>query len=451
MGRTANPCDDEPVRLPLSRRSNAAPAAATPVSARPLLPPVGPPVTAHVGTAAPRAGRSARLYRTSNGRVVAGVCTGLSQHIGLDVWTIRSIFVLLAFMNGSGVLAYVALWALVPQAGEFDEEQAAPEPESSWRLGPLLAFGAAALGLLLLAARAGLGAAGGFTIPLVLLGLGVAVLWRVADDAQRERWRAAATATGTGSRAWIRLAIGIFLASIGFGALIAVNGGFVAALYGVGAVAVVLLGVAAISGPWLYRLSREASDERRERIRSQERAELAAHVHDSVLQTLTLVQRAADDPREVVRLARAEERALRGWLYAPERAAAGTFSPSLERIAAEVEEMHGGTVDAVIVGDTDVDEALAATLQAAREAIVNAVKYASDDGPVSVYAEVGERDVSIFVRDRGPGFDVAAVPADRHGVRESIVGRMERHGGRAAVRSDSDGTEIELEMPRETS
>jgi signal transduction histidine kinase/phage shock protein PspC (stress-responsive transcriptional regulator) len=408
-------------------------------------------------------GRASRppLRRTGDDRLVAGVCAAVARHLGVDVWAVRSVFILLAFLHFAGLVGYACLWWLVPQDVEDElagDASNAPAPtatttvretvERPW-LGPLLGLGAAGIGLVILAARFGLDPVKGFTVPIVVVAVGVAVIWRVADDAQRERWRVAAT-VGSGRRAWIRIAVGVLLISGGVGIMLAIQGGISAALYGLAALAVVALGAFALAGPWLYRLGRDMRAERLERIRSQERAELAAHVHDSVLQTLTLVQRHADDPREVVRLARAEERALRGWLYDPERAAAGTFSPSIDRIAAEIEERYGGTVDVVVVGDAPVDEGLAATLQAAGEAIVNAAKYASQAGPVSVYAEITEREVAVFVRDRGPGFDVDAVPADRHGVRESVIGRMERHGGRATVRSSSDGTEVELIMPRET-
>ena len=396
------------------------------------------------------------MTRPTDGRVVAGVASGVARHLGVDVWIVRAAFVLLAFLHFAGIAGYACLWAAVPQVGEADVDEIGTdepdEPLRRSRLAPLLALGALVLGVALVAQRVGLGVVHGLTIPLLVVAVGVAVLWRVADDAQRTRWRAAATATasGTNGRAWLRIVAGVALVALGVGAMLALGAGLVAALYGLSALVVVAVGAAAIAGPWLFRLQREVRDERRERIRTQERAELAAHVHDSVLQTLTLVQRHADDPREVVRLARAEERALRGWLYDPDRAAAGTFGPSLERIAAEVEERYGGTVDVVVVGDAVVDERLGATLQAAREAMINAAKYASADGAVSVYAEVSEREIAVFVRDRGPGFDPAAVPEDRHGVRESVVGRMERHGGHAIVRSGTArGTEIELVMPRE--
>ena len=188
-----------------------------------------------------------------------------------------------------------------------------------------------------------------------------------------------------------------------------------------------------IFAPWMVRLARELAAERSTRIRSQERAEVAAHLHDSVLQTLALVQRRADDPREVATLARRQERELRAWLAGRSPGAAGThLSAALEAVADEVEQVHGVPVEVVAVGDAPLDVTGEALVAAAREAMVNAAKFGGG-GPVAVYAEAGDEVLQVFVRDRGPGFDPAAVPADRRGVRESIVGRMARHGGRAQV------------------
>jgi signal transduction histidine kinase len=313
----------------------------------------------------------------------------------------------------------------------------------------LLALGAVAVGALLIAQQLGVGPGGPVALPLLVVGLGVAVLWRVADDSQRARWLRTATGTTTGRRAWVRVVVGIVLVTVGAAAVLGARSGFEAALNGLAGAAVVVAGVALVAGPWLVRNARELSDERRERIRSQERAELAAHVHDSVVQTLTLIQRNAEDPREVARLARAEERALRQWLYRPEGPQPGSFRAALEEAAAEVEDLHGGALDVVVVGDAEVDDRLGALLQAAREAMVNAAKYAGACGPVSVYAEIDPEQVSVFVRDRGPGFDLAAVPPDRLGVRQSIIGRMERHGGAAAVvTAPGEGAEVRLSVPR---
>jgi signal transduction histidine kinase len=248
---------------------------------------------------------------------------------------------------------------------------------------------------------------------------------------------------------WARLLLGVALLVVGAVVFLASRGGIGAATTAVLAVLVALAGLLVVAGPWLYRLVRELADERAERIRSQERADVAAHVHDSVLQTLTLIQRRSDDPREVVRLARAEERALRQWLYQPAAERSDSVSVALDRLAAEVEDDHGATLDVVCVGDASVDERLEALLQAAREAMVNAAKYAAAEGPVSVYAEVEPDEVSVYVRDRGPGFELAAIPADRMGVRESIIGRGERAGGRAEVRTaPGEGCEVRLSMPR---
>ncbi|MDQ3632598.1 MAG: ATP-binding protein, partial [Actinomycetota bacterium] len=216
------------------------------------------------------------------------------------------------------------------------------------------------------------------------------------------------------------------------------------------AMVVVVTALGLILAPFLYRLGRTLAAERAARIRSQERAEVAAHLHDSVLQTLALVQQQAADPRAVATLARRQERELRTWLEG-ERAPPGQFAGALQEAAAEVEERFGVRVDVVAVGDAPLDEDLRSTVAAAREAMVNAAKFgAGPDGPaVAVFAEATPEEVSVYVRDRGPGFDPGAVPADRRGVRESIVGRMERHGGRATVRAaPGTGVEVELRLER---
>jgi signal transduction histidine kinase len=207
-------------------------------------------------------------------------------------------------------------------------------------------------------------------------------------------------------------------------------------------------GVALIGGPWLLRTWRSLAEERQERIRSQMRADMAAHLHDSVLQTLALIQRQAHDPREVVRLARGQERDLRAFLYRDDpahRAPDETFAAALRRIAGEVEDDHGVPVEVVTVGDRGLDDGTRALLASAREAMANAARH-SGAALVDVYAEVDGGAVTAYVRDRGKGFDLGGVPEDRAGVRHSIVGRMERHGGRATVRTaPGEGTEIRLQ------
>ena len=197
------------------------------------------------------------------------------------------------------------------------------------------------------------------------------------------------------------------------------------------------------------RLGRELASERRQRIRSEERAEVAAHLHDSVLQTLALIQRNADDPRAVVTMARRQERELRGWLYeAEDRDSDGldTLAGAVAGVAEEVEGLHGVSVDVVTVGDCPVDDQLDALVAAAREAMVNTAKWAGVSA-VSVYVEVRDDEASVFVRDWGSGFDLESVAPDRHGLRDSVSGRMGRHGGSAVVRTaPGEGTEVALRM-----
>ena len=174
---------------------------------------------------------------------------------------------------------------------------------------------------------------------------------------------------------------------------------------------------------------------------------MAARVHDSVLQTLTLIQRRADDPVEVARLARAEERALRSWLYAPV-GPSGSLAVALAGIAASTEADYDVRIELVTVGDLMVDDRVAALVAATKEAVVNAAKHAG--APATVYAEVTEAEVEVNVKDRGRGFDPGEVGPDRHGLAESIVARVDSVGGRASVRSvPGEGTEVRLVLPRE--
>jgi signal transduction histidine kinase len=216
-------------------------------------------------------------------------------------------------------------------------------------------------------------------------------------------------------------------------------------------VLVVAVGLSVIFAPLIARLVRSLSAERAERIRAQERAEMAAHLHDSVLQTLALMQKRADDPRQVAALARRQERELRSWLSGRGQAARDgrRIAWALEAAADEIERERGVPIDVVAVGDAPLNAAGEAAVAAAREAMLNAAKFGGGS-PVDVYAEAGERRVQIFVRDRGPGFDPSSIPEDRRGVRESIVGRMERHGGRAVIRTpEGGGTEVELLLESE--
>jgi signal transduction histidine kinase len=251
-----------------------------------------------------------------------------------------------------------------------------------------------------------------------------------------------------GPAAWARLATGIGLLGVALLLFAAETGRLAAARQVVIAGVLGVLGFAITLGPWLVRIASDLGAERTARIRSQERADVAAHLHDSVLQTLALIQSSAADPSQVARLARAQERDLREWMYGEAAAgASGTIARAVRAAAAEVEDHHGVPVEVVTVGDAPMTEPLGALVAAAREAMVNAARH-SGAARVDVYAETVGNEVEVFVRDRGRGFEAAAVPADRLGVRRSIVDRMQRHGGEATVSSGvGGGTEVRLCMP----
>lgn len=392
-----------------------------------------------------------KLCRASTQRIAGGVARGLSEHLGVEVLLLRVGFVALSAFAGLGLALYAAFWIFVPQ-GPGAGNAGAPARDRGRGRGRHQAL-ALIVALIVGTMLTGVGGStdgrspGDWIWPLVMAGPGVLLLWRQADEAQRQRWFSldGRSRVEIVLRTFVGAALvlsGLVFFSLGRGGL----GDALAAMRGAG---LLLVGLLVIFGPYLLRQTRELGAERTARIRAQERAEVAAHVHDSVLHTLTLIQRHVEDPREVARLARAQERELRAWLYRPDGEEPDrTFAVALGETAAEVEDAHGVSIEVVCVGDCPVDESLAALVAAAREAMVNAAKYAGG-AAISVFGEVDEDVVTVFVRDRGPGFDPDAVPADRLGVRESVFGRMRRNGGSASIRSEAgEGTEVELEMRR---
>jgi signal transduction histidine kinase len=283
--------------------------------------------------------------------------------------------------------------------------------------------------------------------PLVVAAIGAVIVWRQADPELWRRWARSGLMAKV-QPAWLRGGFGVLLVIIGIWGFLASRGQLRQARPGLAAAGAIIVGVGVITAPWLLRLVRELDTERGERIRAIEREELAAKVHDSVLHTLTLIQRSAHDPRYVQRLARSQERELRAWLYQPREDTAETLSTSLDRIAGEVEDVHGVPIDVVCVGDLQLGERTSAALLAAREAMVNAAKYSGAPN-ISVYAEAEQDRLTIFVRDRGRGFDLDSIPPHRLGIRQSIIGRMDRAGGSALVRSaPMEGTEVEIQVMR---
>jgi signal transduction histidine kinase len=388
------------------------------------------------------------LRRHPDRGLLGGVGAGLASHLGLDVRFVRFMMAAMIVAGGVGVVIYALAWALIPVA---PESEGAGRPRGVWREAVLivLVVAAALFGL----RRAGLLIGDSFVWPLLLGTCGLALVWRpmLAFTGQlgRRSLSPREFLRRPGQVDLPRLVIGVLLVAFASASLLHALGVLGNLGKALGAVAIVATMLGLLLGPWFVRLGRSLASERAARIREQERAEVAAHLHDSVLQTLALIQKRSGDPREVAGLARRQERELRRWLFErPGADANESFKVMLERAVAEVEELHSVPVEAVLVGDAPLDERLEALVQAAREALTNAAKFAGSER-VDLYAEVDATRVEVFVRDRGVGFDPAAVPPDRRGVRDSILGRMERYGGHASIRSESgQGTEVELAVER---
>jgi signal transduction histidine kinase len=354
-----------------------------------------------------------RVERVDRDRVLAGVAAGVGDALAVDATLVRLALAFLSFASGAGIVAYLAAWSLLPAPG------VASVSRRRRVVGTILLVWSGILTL------RGVGLADSIVWPLALVGAGVVI-------------GTGAHTFGLGARKSQVAAIVLIVA----GVLVFVGnntGEHSSRFISSGAVAVALLLVAA---PFGWRLVRERDEERAARVRQEERAELAARVHDSVLQTLTLIQKQPDDARK---LARRQERELRAWLYPDrEETSAGTLGAAIESAAAEIEELHGVRVEVVRTGDAPLDDRLSALVLAAREAMTNAARHSGVD-EVSVFLDAADGAVALYVRDRGAGFDPDAVAADRRGLAESIRGRMERVGGTARVVSaPGEGTEVEL-------
>ncbi|NKX53532.1 ATP-binding protein [Arthrobacter mobilis] len=399
----------------------------------------------------------------SDARVIAGVCSGLARHLGISAAACRLGMTALALAGGAGVLLYVWLWLLVPTADEYARSRAggpqapavralrrAPGPPAGTRQ-PMLRPGtreiATGAALLVAAAAVVLQMAGadvpwGTWLPLLAIAGGAGIAWMQLDEARRTDLRDRAGAAGV--QGVVRLVAGLVLVVVGIFTAISGTGSVEQLWQALLASLAVLAGVLLVLAPWVLKYWRDLEAERSGRIREQERAEIAAHLHDSVLQTLALIQNRAGSEQDVTRLARAQERQLRQWLYRDARSEHGNLVDRIREAAAVVEDAYGHPVEVVAVGDTAVTERHEALVQATREAVQNAAKHAGS--PVSVYVEVTGTRSEVFIRDRGPGFELQDVPADRLGVRESLVGRMERHGGSARIRNTGNGTEVQLSL-----
>jgi signal transduction histidine kinase len=390
------------------------------------------------------------LRRDSANRYVAGVCGGIGRHLRIDPLIVRIVFVAAATAGGVGIVLYGLAWVLLPPDDATSEPWTRRLPRGRGAIEVAFGMGLVTLAFLLTMRALGIWFSDVIVWPVVLLAAGAALLWRSSlrptavavpeqpaapEEERRERTQ---VLSRNGVGATLVIAAGIVFLST--------THSLTAARDVILAVVVVAAVLGIIFAPWAIRLVRSLAAEREERIRSQARAEMGAHLHDSVLQTLALVQKRADDPRAVAALARTQERELRAWL-AGRVGDHDRLAAALEAVAGEVERAHGVPVEIVVVGDRALDGRGEALVAAAREAMVNAAKFGGGSA-VDVYAEASDDALQVFVRDRGPGFDPAGVPADRRGVRESIIGRMARHGGRAAIHSaPGAGTEVELTLP----
>jgi len=410
-----------------------------------------------------RDGHGGPLRRDPADRLGGGVAAGVATWRGFNVTTIRIAFVLATLIStGYFVPAYVLAWLLIPAAGEDASIASKARSDTS---GIRLAVGLASLLVFVLVVAGALndGWFSGWAWPQVVSLAGLVLIWRNSSPQEQATLRhlvePLGAAAGAGARdegqnrrrrSILRLAVAGVLVIGGAGWLFSARESL-DLLQPLGGVVLVIAGIVLLLGPWWLRIARDLVLERQARVRAEERADIAAQVHDSVLQTLALIQRRADDPQKVIQLARLQERELRSWLFegrAPNETDDLTVGAGVRQIQQDVESRYGVPVEAVTVGECELDDNLTALLAAAREATVNAAKW-SGASVISLFAEVEPTEVSLVVRDRGTGFDPAAVPADRKGLAESVHGRMTRRGGTVTVTSaPGEGTKVSLKMPR---
>lgn len=400
---------------------------------------------------------------------LGGVCAGIAAYLGVSPLFLRLIFIVLASWRLTGVLAYVLVWLIVPLMSDAPDapgldahrrsglrpKGAAAQAHGPGDWGQLIALALFGSGLVWIVQRSGLGLPTNWFLVGVLASGGLALVWWQADHASAKDLKAS-----DGPFAWLlpllanwttALALGVGLlagaSAVVLTAMLLPLGEGAVASRTLAAIGLALVGLAALAAPWLLRVRRALVQAREARIVSDARADMAAHLHDSVLQTLALIQKQAYDPHEVTRLARRQERELRTWLYGTEVPMA-TLKAALADAAQDIEDDFPVNVEVVVVGDAELTPQLAELVKAAREAMLNAAKH-SGAPLVDVYAEADADHVEVFVRDRGRGFDPAAVPEDRLGIDKSIVERTRRHGGTARLRSSAEtGTEVTLEMTR---
>jgi signal transduction histidine kinase/phage shock protein PspC (stress-responsive transcriptional regulator) len=390
--------------------------------------------------------------------IIGGVCGGLAIRLGIKERNVRIAFSLLALVSGIGVLLYMVLWLSLPRTNE--REAIAQRLVGRHRQLYRIVIGLIAIiAIFFVLHSLGMPNLGVYTWPFFLSLLGVIGVWRGASPEELdhlERLIKSAPVIGVASsksrrNVAFRLVVGAILIFFGLEILHHLGGAWGVATPALFGAFVVLGGVLVLLAPWWLSTLNDLTGEREARVRIEERANVAAHLHDSVLQTLTLIERAAGDEAAVVRLARNQERELRQWLFDPnytEDGDFGSFVSMLRHLEDEIENDYGVRVELVVVGDCEANDALIALVAAGREAAINAARWSGAES-ISVYGEVESDAFSLFVRDQGRGFDVSAVPDDRRGITLSIRQRIAQHGGTAVLKSTAGvGTEVELFVPR---
>lgn len=383
---------------------------------------------------------------------IGGVCAGISSMLGISVRVVRFAFLIALPAYGLSLVVYLWLWLTVPEdlGGEQSGSERLRSPlasaeeiarrESQQRNLRILLVGLGSLGLALAIAYllfAGIAGLRDIASAILVIG-GISAVW--TQSARAHSWKSPLFILIT-LAGMLLVAAGLALAffrgqspwDLARGAIL-------------GASLILALGVAII--PLWVRTSQESARSKEREKREAERADMAAHLHDSVLQTLTLIRNNADNPTSVRALALGQERELRSWLYTGREEAADSFAEALREAVSALETTFGVEVGVVTVSDTRPGPGELAMVAAASEAVSNAIRHAKP--PLSVYLEVGPGGSDIYVKDCGDGFDLSQIPEDRHGVRNSIIGRMERAGGKASIRHLPSGTEVHLSMPAAT-
>ncbi|MDR6938631.1 PspC domain-containing protein [Arcanobacterium hippocoleae] len=414
-------------------------------------------------------------------RIFGGVCRALSVHLGMPAWIWRLAFIMLTF-TGVIPLLYLLLWILVPwyrreyeieiqnqrlarglDLGPTSEDH---ESSKSWFLLVAVLISAGAFFLITTGIAPGnreiriLGA--GF---MLLAGAGI--IWSTPIDSQRNKRET----TALNAARKVVAVIGGGICVVGAVILvleIAPRNPFFLSLT-IALITVITLCL--VFYPAVLRLKFSLRETAAQKARESVRADMAAHLHDSVLQSLALIRARADDADAVRTLARLQEQDLRKYLYSERQNEDTSTAALLREIAQELERRYQKEINTVITGDCKPDTSVRAVLAATREAITNACKYGGEK-EVSLYAELrqtmagqksGEtvqqahlavqkdhlilrQSIEVWIRDRGPGFDPHTIAPDRAGIRDSIIGRLRRIGGSAEIRSplQSGGTEVHL-------